>query len=77
MTMKSTILSMYKQALACRKSVSQYEPNQSRSSYSFHPGVFTFLYIALNKQEKERKERNRIPLPPVITRGGFILDPVL
>jgi hypothetical protein len=76
--MKGAILSMYRNVLACRGSTTKNEQKNSRSSYSFHPGVFTFLYIALNKQEKERKkekEKRNIPLPPVITKG-FILDPL-
>ena len=71
--MKGTILSMYKNALICRETIPYYEPKNSRSSYSYHPGAFTFLYIAINIQEKERKNK-KITLSRV---GGFILDPLL
>jgi len=53
-------LDNYKAVLAYRETVPYYEPMVSRSSYSYHQGVFTFLYIELNRQGKERKlERNK------------------
>lgn len=79
MKMKGTILSMYKNVLICRESIPYYEPKNSRTPYSFHPGAFTFLYIAINKQEKENKKKNTLPsiLRPSILRRGFILDDTL
>ena len=47
-------LDNYKAVLAYRETVPYYEPMVSRSSYSYHQGVFAFLYIELNRQGKEK-----------------------
>jgi hypothetical protein len=50
-------LANYRTVLAYRESVPYYEPMVSRSSYSYHQGVFTFLYIEINRQNKEKKQK--------------------
>jgi hypothetical protein len=50
-------LANYRAVLAYRESVPYYEPMVSRSSYSYHQGVFTFLYIEINRQNKEKKQK--------------------
>lgn len=50
-------LANYRAVLAHRESVPYYEPMVSRSSYSYHQGVFTFLYIEINRQNKEKKQK--------------------
>jgi len=59
-------LERYKTVLVYRETVPYYEPMVSRSSYSYHQGVFTFLYIELNRQGKEKQMERKKSL--------FILD---
>lgn len=62
-------LDNYKAVLAYREAVPYYEPMISRSSYSYHQGVFTFLYIEINRQNKEKKQKKMVR-----TKSLFILE---
>jgi len=63
----SKSLEKYREVLVYRNAVPYYEPMVSRTPYSYHQGVFTFLYIEINKQRKEIKRT-------VSKKSLFILD---
>ena len=65
--MHDNIIKSYKKYLSCRESQPFYEPKVSRTSYSYTQGAFTFLYVEINKLEKETKINSA-------KKSKFILD---